>query len=325
MSSAALAPLRRAGDVLAREVAGGADVPSSAAFYAASEKSENTRRAYRADMKAFVAWCESVARRALPASAEACAEYLAFCADSGLKVSTIQRRAAAIGYAHRLAGEASPLENEAVKATLRGIRRRVGVATKGKSPLTADLIAKVVRKCPATLAGKRDRALIVLGFAAALRRSELVGLSVSDVEYAVDGLFIHIGRSKTDQEGAGARIAVLAGAKLRPAEALDEWLTAAGIKDGALFRAVSRNGRLGGALSDHAAAIVVKRAASRARLDPALFSGHSLRAGFVTSALEGGADLFRVMDVTRHREVKTLRVYDRRAKAFKDHPGKGFL
>ena len=311
--------------LLPGEVAGATDVLASAAAYAANEKSENTRRAYRADFRSFVAWCEGVGRRALPGSVETCAAYLAFCADSGLKVSTIQRRAAAIGYAHKLAGEASPIEAEPVKAVLRGVRRKLGVAPKPKTAATADLVAKMVRKLPETLIGKRDRAVILIGFAAALRRSELVALDISDLAMNSEGAFLHIGKSKTDQEGIGYSIAVPAGGKLGVLDALQGWIAAAGLVDGPMFRAISRHGRLGGALDGRAVAEIVKRAARRAKLDATQFSGHSLRAGFVTSALANGADLFRVMDVTRHREVKTLRIYDQRAKAFKEHPGRKFL
>lgn len=307
------------------QVAEATDVLASAHRYAAAEKSDNTRRAYRADLKQFVAWCESVGRRSLPASAETCAAYLAHCADSGLKVSTIQRRAAAIAYAHKLAGEASPLGLEAVKIVLRGVRRTLGVAPEGKAPATADIVAKMARKLPDTLIGKRDRALILLGFAAARRRSEIVALEMRDIERTADGIFLHIRRSKTDQEGRGLQVAIPAAGKLRAIEALDAWLSAADIADGALFRSVSRHGRIGGRLSPRGVAEIVKAAALRARLDPTLFSGHSLRAGFITSALAAGEDIFRVMDHSGHREVKSLRIYDRRAKAFKNHAGRRFL
>jgi site-specific recombinase XerD len=299
---------------------------SSAATYALSEKSENTRRAYRADLAQFVGWCGRVRATALPATAATVAAYFAGLADDGLKVSTIARRAAAIAYAHKLAGEASPIADERVKAVLRGIRRKIGVAPDAKAPATAEILSKIVKKLPATLAGKRDRALLLIGFAAALRRSELVDLRVNDVERTAVGAFLRIGRSKTDQDGLGAQIAIAAGGKFRVLDALDDWISAAAILEGPIFRAVDRHGRVSQrALSGDAVAEIVKRAAKAAKLDPALFSGHSLRAGFVTSALERGADLFRIMDVTRHREVETLRVYDRRAKAFVNHPGKGFL
>jgi len=156
--------------------------------------------------------------------------------------------------------------------------------------------------------------LLLIGFAAALRRSELAALDVADIERTAGGIIVHVRRSKTDQEGEGHAIAVPAGTKLKPLEALDAWLALRGDGPGPLFR-----------VCDATVALIVKRYARLARLDPAQFSGHSLRAGFVTSALEHGADLLKVMDVTRHREVKTLKAYDRRARAFKDHAGKGFL
>ena len=215
---------------------------------------------------------------------------------------------------------------EAVKAVLRGVRRTLGVKVDAKAPLTADLVAKALRKLPSDLGGLRDRALLLVGFAAALRRSELVGLDIADIEKTAEGVFLHIRRSKTDQDGAGQTIAIAAGGKLGVLDALSAWLAASGIVEGPVFRGVSRHGHVGDcALTGFAVAGIVKRAALRAKLDPALFSGHSLRAGFVTSALASGADLFRVMDVTRHRRTETLRIYDRRAKAFKDHAGRKFL
>ena len=305
--------------------AGLTDALTSAAGYALSEKADATRRAYRADIRHFTTWCESVGAIALPATPATIAAYLAALADSGLKVSTISRRAAAIAYAHKLAGFEPPI-NESVKAVMRGVRRKLGTAQKGKAPATAAIVAKLVKRIPDTLAGKRDKALILIGFAAALRRSELVALTLADVERAPDGIVLHISRSKTDQEGQGAQIAVPTGRKLKPVEALDAWLNAAPITQGAIFRRVIKGGLVSSeALDPQSVALIVKRWCRAARVDPTLFSGHSLRAGFVTSALEDGADLFKVMDVTRHREVKTLKAYDRRAKAFRDHAGKGFL
>ena len=302
------------------------DALASAEAYARAESSEATRRAYAGDFSAFVAWCARVQAAALPASPATVAAYLAELADRGLKASTIERKVAAVKYAHRLGGHASPTDDYAVKAVSRGIRRKIGIAKTGKSPATAPLVAKMVKKLPATLAGKRDRAVLLLGFAAALRRSELIGLCVSNVESTTDGAFLRIGKSKTDQEGVGYTIAIPRGGKLGVLEALDDWLAASAIESGPLFRQITRHGAIGArALTGQSVALIVKRVAKAAKLDPALFSGHSLRSGFVTSALEAGSDLFKIMDVTRHREVATLRVYDRRAKAFKDHAGKKFL
>lgn len=299
---------------------------ASAATYALAEKSEATRRAYRSDFDHFTSWCDQRQVEPLPASIDTVAAYLADLADGGLKASTIMRRAAAIGYAHRLRGAEPPTNAEPVKAVLRGIRRRIGTAVERKAPATARALVAMLKRVSDTLTGKRDRALLVIGFAAALRRSELVALNVSDVELHERGIIIHIRQSKTDQEGEGQQVAVPTGRKLKPVDALRDWLTAGGITEGALFRPIAKGGRVSAErLTDRSVADIVKRYADAAGLDPEIYSGHSLRAGFVTTALEDGADLLKVMDVTRHREVKTLKGYDRRAKAFKDHAGQGFL
>lgn len=290
------------------------DELASAAGYARASKADATLRAYASDCRDFASWCSARGLCAMPATIEAVAAYLASLADGGLKASTITRRAAAIAYAHRSLGSPPPTAAEPIKAVLRGIRRRIGVAVERKAPATARAITKMLRGIRDTPKGKRDRAVLLLGFAAALRRSELAALDVDDLARTPDGLVVTVRRSKTDQEGEGHEIAVPCGSKLRPVEAVDAWIDCRGREPGSLF-----------GICDATVANIVKRYARRAKLDPDLFAGHSLRAGFVTSALENGADLLKVMDVTRHREVKTLKAYDRRAKAFKNHAGKGFL
>ena len=303
---------------------------ASALDYAQAEKSEATRRAYRADLDHFREWCAERSAEPLPASVETLCVYFAWLADSGFSTSTIARRCAAITYAHRLGGLSPPTSAGPVKAVLSGIRRRIGVAAKRKAPATARAITAMVKGIPDTVAGKRDRALLLLGFAAALRRSELVGLDIGDVETVDHGLFVHVRRSKTDQEGAGAQIAIPRGARLRVVEAVEAWIAVRGHPDNRhgvpLFVPVAKDGRQESQrLSGRAVALIVKRWAKAAKLDAATFSGHSLRAGFVTSALEDGADALAVMKITRHKKVDTLGIYDRRANAFKNHAGKGFL
>ena len=179
---------------------------------------------------------------------------------------------------------------------------------------------------PDDLRGLRDRALLVLGFAGALRRSELVALDVDDLEETAEGLHVRIKRSKTDQEGAGDFVSIPHGSRLRPVAAVKAWLQTAGITEGPIFRSIKKGGSVTlERLSDRSIAQIIKDRADAAGFDPTIFSGHSLRAGFVTSALHHGADILRVMDVTRHREVSTLKTYDRRAKAFKQHAGEAFL
>jgi site-specific recombinase XerD len=298
-----------------------------ASDFARAEKAEATRRAYRGDFDAFRAWCGDRGVSPLPAAAETVAAFLAAEAHRGLKPSSIARRLAAVRYAHKLAGHEPPTNLEAVRATMRGIRRTVGAATTRKAPVTADHARAMAAAAPDTLRGLRDRALLLLGFAGAFRRSELVGLDIADVEECDEGLRVHIRRSKTDQEGQGATIGIVRGSSTAcPVKALQEWVQAADIAEGPLFRAVTKGGRARTArLSDHSVAEIVKRCAGTIGLDPAAYAGHSLRAGFLTSAAARGASVFKMMDVSRHKSVDTLRGYIRDAELFRDHAGAGLL
>lgn len=302
------------------------DPLASVRGYLAAEKSDATRRAYNADFADFRTWCDAAGETPLPASPIATARYLAGLADAGLKASTIVRRCAAIRYFHRSGGHEPPTNAEGVKAVLRGIRRKIGAAPNRKAPATAEAIAAMIDELPETLAGIRDRALLLVGFAAALRRSELVAIAVPDIEISKDGVRLFIPRSKTDQEGKGYTVSIPAGTRLKPVAALERWLASAKIASGPVFREVDRHGNVGTEpLSTRSVARIIKRAAAAAGLDEKVFSGHSLRAGFVTQALENGSDIFRVMDVTRHSDPRQLKVYDRRARGFAQHPGKSFL
>ena len=299
---------------------------ASADSYAKADKAERTRKAYEAQLRQYATWCAAAGAEFVPATAATIAAHLAALADEGKSASTIMVRTAAIAYAHRRLGHDDPTTSERVKSVLRGIRRSIGTAPVQKAPATAKFLRAMLKAIPDTIIGKRDRALLLIGFGAALRRSELVALDVADLERQPEGVLVHIRRSKTDQEGAGQTIAVPRGTKLKPVAALDAWLEAAGIAAGPIFRSINRGGRvLPDRLSDQSVALIVKHRAAAAKLDPKLFAGHSLRAGFVTSALEDGADALRVMDQTRHKSIDTLRKYDRRAKAFAAHAGKGFL
>jgi site-specific recombinase XerD len=306
-------------------VAPGADRAAALAF-AAKSKADETLRGYRHDMRLFEAYCAAHNHPWMPATAAAVAEFLAGERRRGCKAATLTRRVAAIRYAHGLAGHASPTDDGRVRAVLAGIKREIGARQTPKTAATADLVGQMLATCPNTLTGKRDRALIALGFAGAFRRSELVALEVADLTDSPDGLLVLVRRSKTDQDGAGQEVAILRGRRLRPVEAVRDWLAAAGIEEGPIFRQVNKSGRvLAGALTAESAAAAVKRAAGRAGLDPATFAGHSLRRGFLTSAANAGASIFKMMDVSRHKSVETLRRYVKDADAFQNHAGENFL
>jgi site-specific recombinase XerD len=293
---------------------------------AKAEKAFSTRKAYGTDFRIFKAWCDGKGVSSLPASAETVATFLAHETGNGTKPSTLGRRIAAIRYAHKLAHLDTPTDSEAVKATLRGIRRTFGGAKVRKAPAVAAKMHSMVATAPDRLSGLRDRALLLLGFAGAFRRSELVALDVADIAEAKTGMLVTIRRSKTDQEGEGVTIAIASGDIACPVKALREWLDAAGIETGPIFRAINKAGTVAQErLTDRSVANIVKAYAERAGFDPAVFSGHSLRAGFLTSAAGNGASIFKMMDVSRHKSVDTLRGYVRDAELFKDHAGAGLL
>lgn len=294
--------------------------------FALAEKADVTRTAYRSDFAAFTAWCRARGLVWLPAATDTVAAFLAAQATAGAKASTIGRKAAAIRYAHKLAGHEPPTNSEAVKAVVRGIRRTIGIAPVRKQAATAALVAEMLTHCPATPRGRRDAALLALGFSGAFRRSELVALIVSDLVEGVDGYRITIRHSKTDQEGAGQEIAVPRGYRIEPVKLVQAWLQAAGITEGFVFRPVAKGGRvLDEPLTGHSAAAIVKRYAELAGLDASAFAGHSLRAGFLTSAAESGAGVLKMVEVSRHKSIDMLRTYVRRADLFREHAGAAFL
>lgn len=296
--------------------------------YLRSQHASATRRAYAADWQIFLAWCAARDLPALPASAETVALFLSAEAEvNHRRPATLARRAAAIRLAHRSQDCESPTNSELVKATMRGIRRAHGAAPRQKAPALAVHIRSMVALTdPATLTGRRDRALLLLGFAGALRRSELVGLRVEDLEETPRGLRLTIRQSKTDQEAVGESIAVLRGSEFCPVEAVTLWREAAGVDSGPLFRRVRRGGQVGAtALTPYTVALIVKKYAARSGLDPSAFAGHSLRSGFLTSAAMNRASLFKLREISRHKSLDTLQGYVRRAEAFDDHAGEGLL
>jgi site-specific recombinase XerD len=296
--------------------------------YARQDKAESTRRAYRSDFAAFQAFCRSRSVDALPALPETVAAFLASEAEAGLKPSTIGRRCAAIRYAHRLAGhDQLPTDSEVVKTTLRGIRRVVGVAPRRMTPAVGEIVRDMSRAAPAGLKGLRDRALLLIGFSGAFRRSELVALNVDDIEWIEDGLRVTIRRSKTDVEGLGQTIAIVRGNVCCPVKALRAWLDAAGISDGPIFRAVRKGGHVAAArLSGEAVRRTVKAYASKIGLDSKQFGAHSLRSGPLTSGAARGASLVKLKELSRHKGTDVLvNNYIRPNDLFRDHCLSGVL
>jgi integrase len=296
--------------------------------YETKAKAENTKRAYRAAWGHFTAWCTEQGIEPLPAHPRAVAHYLTASADTGAKVSTMRIRLTAIGMAHRLSGHPFDAKHPQIDGAWAGIKRTVGTRPERKAAVLPDDLRRMVAKLPDTLAGKRDRALLLIGFGGAMRRSELVALQVEDIRQDKHGLKVLIRRSKTDQEGKGEEVAIHRSGKAAvcPVVALQEWLKASGITTGPIFRPVGKGGRiLDQQLTDRSAAQVVKDAAEAAGLDPKQYAGHSLRAGLATSAALAGHDLVQIMRQTRHKSVDVARIYVRDADLWRDNVTKKLL
>jgi site-specific recombinase XerD len=291
-------------------------------MYIDNAKARNTIRGYRSDWRQFEHWCGEHGLHALPSSPETIAGYLADRAGA-LKVSTLEHHLSAIAKAHKAAGLSSPVkENMLIAETLKGIKRVDGMAPVQKAPVLTEDLRLMLRHTPAGMIGIRDRALLLGGFAGAFRRSELVSLDVSDLAFTGEGLLITLRRSKTDQEGQGRSIALPFGsnASTCPVKAMRAWLETAIITEGPVFRSIQKGGRVREArLSDKSVANVVKRYACAAGLDPAIYSGHSLRAGLVTSAARSGVPERVIMRQTGHKSIDMVLKYVRQANAFTEN------
>lgn len=284
-----------------------------------------TLRAYATDLANYKAWCDRHGFVAMPATPEVVGAYLA-AAGEGYAMPTLRRRVAAIARASGIAGHPLDTKHPAIRETLRGIGRRHGSPARRAAAITTAEIRKLCRTCGADLAGLRDRALLLLGFAGALRRSELVALDVEHVTWTRNGLKLLIERSKTDAEGEGAEIAIPRGQAndTCPIVALKTWLELSKIPTGPLFRKVNRGGVVEGTrLSADAVRQILLKRAAKAGLKGTLaepISPHGLRAGFVTTAYRNGVPDEEIMGHTRHRSLTTMRGYVRRAKLSQASP-----
>lgn len=300
--------------------------------------SKSTKRVYNVQWASFVSFCSSYApvqpstnapegNPALPASPKMVVAFIADLVNSGKSTSTINQAAAAIAAAHTESGLEDSTKSPAVKRALKNVRLTVGTAPAKKAAVTDQVLVSLLdgvdRK---TLQGKRDAAIILLGFFGAFRRSELVALNLEDLQpvTAPNGkkaLEITIRHSKTDQESAGMIKAIFTSKKksLDAINALNEWVQAAEITSGALFRRVRRGDRpTEERITGQSVALILKKAAAASGVDLDI-SGHSLRSGFITSALLCGASERAVMNQSGHRSTTVMRGYLQRVNALVDN------
>ena len=279
--------------------------------YASKSRSANTLRAYQSALREFDRFAQNHNEPSLPANPGTVIEYITALADGGAAVNTIAVKLAAIAFSHRAAGLPDPTVFDSVRVVMAGIRRAVGCVVVKKTAATLDGLRAMLETLPKTARGMRNRAILLVGFAGAFRRSELAALDVADVSFTDENVTVTLRQSKTDQDRKGLKTVIPAlGGNLCPVQALQEWLNVAHIASGRVFRAVDRHGNVKtGGLTGQSIALVVKEAARAAGLDWRSFSAHSLRSGFVTSAMNAEASDSDVMEVTHHKSLATLREY----------------
>ena len=298
---------------------------AKAQAYQDAADAPSTLRAYAADLKNFEAWCARHGFQALPAAPDVVGAYLA-AAGEGYAMQTLRRRVAAIARASGVSGHPLDTKHPAIRETLRGIGRTHGSRGRRSAALTTAELKKFSHVCEAGLAGARDRALLLICFAGALRRSELVALDVERLTWSDRGVKLLLEKSKTDKDGKGAEVMIVFGRHedTCPARALRLWVDVAAITSGPVFRKVNKGGRVEARrLSEDAVRQILLRRAAQAGVRGTLaepVSPHGLRAGFVTTAYRNGVSDEEIMGHTRHRSLATMRSYVRRAKLNQSSP-----
>jgi integrase len=311
----------------------------------------NTRRAYEGDWQRFSNWCDTWGHRAIPAAPQTVILYVTYLADperpraarsraGGCKPATIDRAVAAISHVHRLRGYVSPRESIHVRGHVQKVKNVLKTAPEEAPPLLVRHLEKIVAHLPATEPlALRDKALILVGWAGALRRSELAALDRSDAVFTPEGLMLRIRSSKADQEGEGSFIPIepATNPDLCPVDALRAWLEAADSEPNApprdptspLFLRTYYGALFGERIEDREVNDVIKRRAARASITPdqpgVTWSGHSLRSGFITAAAQAGRPEWQIMSHSRHKSYESFRRYIRKANLFQDNPGRGLL
>ena len=293
-----------------------------------NSKAANTLRAYKADFNDFSAFCAKNGLSSMPTEPKILSLYLTHLSATS-KFSTLKRRIASISVVHKLKGHYLDTKHPLIMENLHGIKRVKGTNQKSKKPilinelkliinvideyLTNNELGKVYRITESSkniLNKIRDKAIVLIGFSGGFRRSELVNIDHDDIEFVSEGVKIFIKRSKTDQSGEGMIKAIpyFDNKTYCPVISLKYWIENSGIKSGKIFD-----------ISDKSVALIIKKYASLAGLDPNKYGGHSLRSGFATSAAEFGAEERNIMAMTGHKTTQMVRRYIQEANLFKNN------
>ncbi len=301
------------------------DLHNAAKKHLEHSKAENTKRAYGSDWQQFVSWCDENHLESLPATAETVSYYITYLGKEH-KASTIKRKMTAISQRHKTARYPSPTKSVLVKGVWDGLLRDIGKREEGKEALWLQDLRRIVEVLPEDrIIGIRNRAILVVGWAGAMRRSEIVSLNVEDLTFTRDGLLVLIRTSKTDQFGEGQEIALPYGSNplTCPVRSMQDWLEASGITSGAIFRGIDRHGNIKERLTDQSVRLVVRKCCEKVGLDPDNYGAHSLRSGFCSTAARAGKNEHQIMRQTRHRKADSLNRYIKYGTLFEDNPASG--
>ncbi|MGE4574995.1 MULTISPECIES: site-specific integrase [Parachlamydia] len=303
--------------------------------FAKNARAKNTEKSYASDWRDFDSWCKSKGLNSLPAAPYSVACYLsdratnAFIDPKGklqnpLKTASLSRRLSSISQAHRMVGMPFDRKHPAIQETWKGIKNTLGISQGRKEPILIEDLRGMINALNEEnkLINLRDKALLLIGFAGAFRRSELVNIDFEDLKLVRDGFVIKIKRSKTDQEEKGMDVAIPYGSHpdTCPVRALKDWFSLSGITSGYIFRSINRHGNISQTgLSARSVARIIKRN-HFLKQNAIKYSGHSLRSGFVTTAAIAGVQEYAIMKQTGHKRSDTLKKYIRSRELWKDNP-----
>ncbi len=277
-----------------------------------SSKSVNTLRAYKADFRDFDLFCKKNDLKSMPTDPKIITIYLTHLSKKS-KFSTLKRRLASISVIHKLNGHYLDTKHPIIRENLLGIKRAKGTHQKSKKPILINNLKQIINAIDQDINSKnnvKNKALLLLGFAGGFRRSELVSLEYDDLEFVQEGMKVFVKRSKTDQSGEGMTkgIPYFKNPNYCPVKSVKKWITESSIKSGKIFN-----------MSDKNVALIIKKYAGIAGLDPNNYSGHSLRSGFATSTAELGAEERSIMAMTGHKTSQMVRRYIKEANLFKNN------
>ena len=277
-----------------------------------NSKANNTLRAYQSDYRDFSLFCSKNGLSSMPTQPKIVALYITHLSKFS-KFSTLKRRIASISVIHKLKGHYLDTKHPIIMENLHGIKRTLGSRQKAKKPLLINSLKKIIKAIDQEKKERdRDRALILIGFAGGFRRSELVSILKEDVELVDEGLKILIKKSKTDQSGEGSVKAI-------PYFQNQEFCPVIALKKYMSLKKFNSNSEKIFKLSDKSVALIIKKYAQIAGLDPTKYAGHSLRSGFATTAAEFGAEERNIMTMTGHKTTQMVRRYIQEANLFKNN------